>query len=825
MSWRHWVASWLDWDDPGVVESIQLGFEAAWATSGHAAFWFVLGLLAVVALVVLFYGRLQSQLAPGWRWPLTFLRGMTFALLLITLAGPRLTVRSVEERPATLFLVVDGTASMQIRDYYDLAEQRRMADLTGLRADDATSETPSRMEYVRAWLRKTGESSLSDWQQRTGCQIRTFLFDGISASDLRELTSDEEGSGRFAGTQIAEELTANGQVTALGSALRQLAWQPGRQSLAAVMLISDFAQNSGEQPAGDVTDASASPAVSLGVPVFSIGVGSSMSRDLAVQLYTETKIRRGEETVVRIRVRPQGIVEEDVRLLLRGRSFAAGQEVSDWRQIDARSIRLGQEEQLVEVPFVPPWQGEVELEATVDVLKGEVVERNNRSSQRIQVIDDYVRVLYVAEKPTWEWRFIKEILHRDSAVGMRGFRTFLVSSDPRVRQGNPMFEPALASDRKSFFRHDVVILDDVSRATLTERFCDLLTEFVADLGGGLIVLAGPTHGVRGLVDTPLERLLPVFVEPDSALVDDQEFSPQRLPLARDFAFMQLADSESANETAWQKLDELPWYQPVAGVDQRAVVLAEHPTDECAGEHRKQPVIAVRRYGDGEVVYMAFNEMWRLRRGSGAEHYQRFWLPLIDRLALSHALGSEKRFIVRVERERYTIGDEVVVTVHAFNEDYEPISEKDLVGGKLPADLVRPQQNGETEVAQTLELDELQPGVFETRFPVLQSGRFEIQLRDPVTDSLHVRTIEVDGANAEFSYGTLDQSTQRAIAAASGGRDCHMSEVDDLLENVQLPVYRAVHHHNKPLWTSPFWFAFIIALMMGEWTIRRWKRLP
>ena len=44
--------------------------------------------------------------------------------------------------------------------------------------------------------------------------------------------------------------------------------------------------------------------------------------------------------------------------------------------------------------------------------------------------------MFVEYEPTWEWRFIKEVFHRDPLVGMKGFRTFLYSSDPQVREKN-----------------------------------------------------------------------------------------------------------------------------------------------------------------------------------------------------------------------------------------------------------------------------------------------------------------------------------------------------------------------------------------------------
>ena len=99
--------------------------------------------------------------------------------------------------------------------------------------------------------------------------------------------------------------------------------------------------------------------------------------------------------------------------------------------------------------------------------------------------------MYVAYEPTWEWRFIKEVFHRDKLVGMEGFRTFLSSSDPRVRESNVLFLPTLTPKRSEFFANDVIFLDDMPRTALTDRFCEMTKEYVSNLGGGLVVIAGP----------------------------------------------------------------------------------------------------------------------------------------------------------------------------------------------------------------------------------------------------------------------------------------------------------------------------------------------
>ena len=38
--------------------------------------------------------------------------------------------------------------------------------------------------------------------------------------------------------------------------------------------------------------------------------------------------------------------------------------------------------------------------ATVDPLEGEIVDQNNRAQRQVTIIDDYLRLMYVAHEPT-----------------------------------------------------------------------------------------------------------------------------------------------------------------------------------------------------------------------------------------------------------------------------------------------------------------------------------------------------------------------------------------------------------------------------------------
>jgi hypothetical protein len=326
----------------------------------------------------------------------------------------------------------------------------------------------------------------------------------------------------------------------------------------------------------------------------------------------------------------------------------------------------------LEFAFTPEETGRFEFIAETPVVSGEVVEQNNRAAREVNIRDDFLRLMFVECDPTWEWRFIKEVFYRDKLVGTRGFRTFLRSADPKVRTSNELFLPTLTPQRSEFFANDVLFIGDMPAGTLSTRFCELVKEFVSKFGGGLVVIGGPRYGPGQLASTPLADMLPVVVESGAKLQDQREFVLQMTPAAAQFDFMQLGKDAAENRKAWENLGPLPWYQPVSRLHPLGTALAVHPRDTCSDGKTPQPLIAIRRYGRGEVVYLGFDETWRLRRKYGELYYRQFWGQMIHRLGLSHTLGSQKRFVVRTDRSQYQVDDKVVLTVEAYDANFEPL---------------------------------------------------------------------------------------------------------------------------------------------------------
>jgi hypothetical protein len=483
----------------------------------------------------------------------------------------------------------------------------------------------------------------------------------------------------------------------------------------------------------------------------------------------------------------------------------------------------------VELPYVPKQAGQFLFAAEVEPLPEETAKENNRAQRQVTVQGDYLRLLFVEYEPTWEWRFIKEVFHRDPLVGLKGFRTFLRSADPRVRQTNELFLPTLTPPRSEFFANDVIFLGDMPASALSPLFCRLTKEFVEKFGGGLVIVSGPRFGPGQLAQTALGELMPVKVDPEAHRRDRQPFELELTPLAglSEYGFMKLGDDDAENQKAWKNLGPLPWYQPVQRKAADAEVLAVHPSDTTVDGKEKQPLIAISKYGAGEVVYLGFDETWRLRKRYGEQYYRKFWGQLIHRLGLRHAQGVQKRFVVHTDRQQYQADDEVILTVGAYDANFMALTETKLPGNKLTAELLLPaassRQPGQTrEIAVPPSKD---GGIFEARFPVYAEGEYRLRVRDPIAKDFAEATFRVAALSAERERPVRNAALQQAIADETGGKSYDLTTVGQLPD--QIPTSSRVETAVQvvPLWSTKFMFFCVVLVMLGEWLGRKWVNLP
>ncbi|MDA1049015.1 MAG: hypothetical protein O3C40_00845 [Planctomycetota bacterium] len=785
----HYIGWLLGFENTRSIDAIDLTFAAPWAGEQR---WAVAGVcLLAIGGTVAFYRHFENCQSKPLRITLTTIRAALLCLLIVTLGAPLMHSSATVVRLPLVYLIVDDSESMGLAD--------SPSEVT----PDATA---SRTVQLRRLLSDQGGALISRLEEETECRVEAFKISSDKTTSLAKI--DRQA--------IETELIGNGKTTPLLDALAAIPKQGRAEQVAAVIVFSDFNDTSGDATRDDLMAALSSN----GIPIQTVGLGATQLTDVAIDLRTEAKAKLGEPTTVTIELRHSGLDQEvaTVKLEARALEYEAADKGQAVQQVAQWTLTLDAATTTLELSFTPETSGVVELVAKVAPFSGELLLDNNVATQQIGVIEDYLRIMYVDYEPNWEWRFMKEVFGRDELVGRDGFRTYLASAAANVRAENALFNNELNLRRSEFLANDVLFVGDGPRELFTPEFCQLTEEFVGRLGGGLVVVSGPRFGPQQLAETPLANMLPVRLSADARLRDQAEFTLQRTSEALLYPFMRLADSTAEDAAAWNNLGQLPWYQPVAGVHEHAQVLAEHPADLCDDGKTRQPLIAIRPYGKGQVVYVGFNEMWRLRKRYGDRYYQRFWSQLIYRLGMSHAVGAEKRFVAEFDRFTYRLGEDAVFTVEAFDDEYQPLGLSQLTEGSLVGELTVPGAEGET--TRKISIPMTRPGHLEAVIPLAAEGRYAVRITDPINGRTHERSCLVSDVSIERRQIVRNSDLQRRIAGATGGSAYDMSEVNQMIRELVLEPAIEQEHRQTALWNTPMWFLLVVGLMLSEWTIRK-----
>jgi len=800
-------------EDLTSIQSWRVKFAAPWAEGRPALVLFACA--AMVALAVFFYFRFQrSQL--GNRRGLGFLaalRAMVLVLLVAILAEPVISM-TITERPRPLLLVLfDGSDSMNLVDNRTTEELAELAKVTSDENEPGAGDLAdaSRIDLVRRVLNNDALTLFSELSE--DFRVRAFVMD--ERDEVREIDAtpdrtEQFDTAEFDAARVAEQLSAEGDVTALGTALEQLARRHRSSSLAGAVVFSDYVTNSGAPPER--------AAERLGKPIFAVGLGPEEVVDLKVDFGQVDKVLKKDEAVtVEVQLEAAGLSGQAVRVELLGRRLSdiGGASVGGQMRslAEAKTVELDDGTQVATFSFTPEETGRMMLETRVEPLAGEVLPDNNSDQREVVVHDQALNLLFVEYEPTWEWRFVKEVFHRDPLIGREGFRTFLRSADFKVRRNNELFLETLARPRSEFFAYDVIFLSDVPGEMLSEHFQDMVEEYVKEFGGGLVVIGGPRFGVGALAGTKIGDMLPVIVD-SSTRPREGDFVLRRTRSAAEESFMSLADNEQENEYAWSLTGPLPWYHPVTRKHPGAVVLAEHPRDTTADGETPQPIIAKRTAGKGTVVYVGVNEMWRLRKKWGEKYYRKFWGQMIYQLGLDRVLGSQKRFLVSTDLPSYRAGDDVQITIDAFTEDFEVLDEE-----QLEARLIPPPTAGASEPIE-LTVPRVRDALYETQIPLDASGDHRLLVRDPVTGEEVETNIRVAPRAVERQRADRDVALQQKLAQQTGGRAYDLSEITSLASDISVPTVEVERERSFELWNTWLVLILVLILMCGEWLTRK-----
>jgi hypothetical protein len=221
-----------------------------------------------------------------------------------------------------------------------------------------------------------------------------------------------------------------------------------------------------------------------------------------------------------------------------------------------------------------------------------------------------------------------------------------------------------------------------------------------------------------------------------------------------------------------------------------------------------------RFGAGNAMYVATDEVWRWRNGRGEAYPERFWVQLLRSLARP-ALGSGGEEVrIAVEPARATVGDAVRIEV-------------ELPSGAPPA-TVPLEAVPEDRSRATIEIDASPApgGGFVVRWVPETEGRWSIRPRDP---ALAARAgggaaFESVRSDRELRDAEVDRALLEALARETGGRVVGPADARGLVHTLPNRSVRTADPVQDRLWNSPAALMLVLSLLGAEWAIRRKARL-
>jgi hypothetical protein len=363
------------------------------------------------------------------------------------------------------------------------------------------------------------------------------------------------------------ELKFDGQGSTLCSVAKSLSERGASSTTAAVIVFTD----------GIATDAATwQAAKDKHAPVYPVVVGAaSVERDLALDDVTAAQSSFEESPVtITAKVKAFGFANQDAALVVMDEAnkvVATEKHRFDGAKGDhVFRIRVATAKMGLSFYRVVVVKAGLEAKLAGDAWKKEAVEATLENNQRLIAVDRGAgpyRVLYVAGRPNWEYKFLRRALAGDADIqipsliriakkepkfewrGRTGetsnplFRGFKAEGgDEAQRYDQPVWIRLGMKDRKEltdgfpkteaemFGEYRAIIIDDIEAAAFTQEQMNLIERFVSQRGGSVLMLGGQEcYRAGGYEHTPVGQILPVYLDrvSASAPIEDVRFNLTR----------------------------------------------------------------------------------------------------------------------------------------------------------------------------------------------------------------------------------------------------------------------------------------------------------
>lgn len=763
--------------------------------------------LVVACLVLASWSYWSGRGSVAVRLAAAGFKTTAFAALALCLMEPAQRTERPLPGANTLAILLDNSRSMQLRP---------------------SGSTTSRADQLRSLL-----DSNSPWQTRLeqDFAVKRYLFDQ-----------------RMQAVQQLSQADFQGSYSMLAGCLETLQSRFSNQPMAGVLLFTDgIATDLVNQDIAGKLNFPIYPVISLDRSTFqdiavvetSTNISSFEISPVTLDATIECRGMKGRSVVVRVfdasgnTLEKQRFISEENEFQKRLR-FQFKPSQTGWHTVKVRAL-LEQED-----------RDEPQAESTV-----EVTSLNNARLVGIDRGGGPYRILYVAGRPNWEFKFLRRALDEDLEVRLHGLIR-IAKKEPRFSFGdrslgdvNPLIagfsdnpdtaeqydEPVLTrvgieesgqlqagfpSISDDLFQYHALILDDVESSFFTSQQMLLIRQFVAERGGAIMMLGGQESFLGGNYEgTPLGDLLPVYLRGSER--SELRSSDVTYELSREGQLQPWLRLRGTQQEEQERFSQMPSFQvwnSVAGVKPGASTLASISVDNT-----RFPGLVTQRFGKGQSAALLIGDFWRwsMRRNADEkDDLAQTWRQMARWLTSD----VPRRVELEVIQPQSPL-DAHRLSVEVRDEDFKPMD-----NALVKAHITEP--SGST-LELSLQPDGQSSGRYISDFWSHSDGGYNCRIDVKSQDGVELEPIEsgwvAQPSAAELRRLLPDVDLLKQLAERSGGQ---LVEVDRLssfinsLPNRKVPISET---RIEPWWHRPWLVALAISCLCLEWGLRRWKGLP
>ena len=760
--------------------------------SGAWPWWLILLVGVVGSLwIARWYWRESRHLSNPMRWLLPTLRGCTFFLILLMLAGPTLFHQHIEGQLSRIRVLLDVSPSMATVDVDQPETSRLKRVVTWLVGED------SKTQPATGWLKELQKHHRVELQASATTSSDSLIW---SSQGLAPPPSADSiaihGTDSAIGDFLASALIPNSR--------NNLTKEAATEGITAVVLITDGQSNSGMS----LADA-ALRFRSVEIPIFAIGVGSdSEPSDLGI-LNAEHSQRVDRQDTLRGTVLVKERCKAGTLYQLQIKSM---DQIVFSKVIE--SIDKGPRRIEFEIPAEPLVdQSKKQLLGGMDYtavpidldfsLEGQVIEvglENNSFSSSLWGVDRKNRVLILDQRGGWEMRYIKNAMERDT------------SWETVVSIGKSAFDKEFfPSTRAKLFEFDLIMASFDTVQKFSEEQQTWISDFVSVSGGGLILIDSKRDGGSPIAESVLSPLLPVRLAEAPSESGNQTIRVG--PSAINQSAFQLGSNSLPNDQVWAQLPTPKSIRTVK-VEPGAEMMVELVS--TASDKATQPLVVTKLFGQGRVIYFASDETWRWRANVADLYHQRFWNQIAT-------WGMRAPFAVNDAYASLDSGQRVYSTVDSIT-----------VRAMLKTDRAQPLEDAMVQAVLERE------GVRHAVFPLVQESDargFYRATFGPIPEGSYCVRLEVVGipgdaltlqtqfivrppVDIEMQSLACNTDSLRQTAAMTGGEFAMLNDAASISEKLKQFRTGKIIESQTLLWQSTPWFATIVGLLAIEWYLRK-----